>query len=470
MLFDIDKQTERDLNLFQDRSSDKPIFSIYSHTATKGGQEMMNKLFRTPVSDIELLQGRKDEINFFFAHDCVLKLKSRHLDFIEHYLNIDRIPLRNNIIDATFNGIINKLSENGNYWIISNGILHTVWLLNDLKIFINDTISFSLPETLKEDFDRIENFVELNILTKILIDRPENIKDLTFSQINNLDNLLRASKKNLFRELLSIVYKIDVLQTLSRMMKNDGFTLPEYSSESQPVFEVCDAFYPLLASPVPNSFTFNYDTNLCFITGPNMAGKSTFLKTMGLMIYLSHLGFPVPAKHMKTTVFDGLFTTINLADNLNLGYSHFYSEVQRVKEIVLKINSERKLFVIFDELFRGTNVKDAYDGSLMIISALAKIKGNLFFISSHILEVAENLENKDSILFNCFESELIDQTPIYDFKLKDGVSKERIGMIIIKHENIMEILDTVIEKQNTVSSSTGINNYHGDHNQKVSHK
>ena len=172
------------------------------------------------------------------------------------------------------------------------------------------------------------------------------------------------------------------------------------------------------------------------------------------MVYLSHLGFPVPAKRLKTSVFDGLFTTINLADNLNLGYSHFYSEVHRVKDIVSKINSERNLFVIFDELFRGTNVKDAYDTSLMIISALAKIKGNLFFISTHILEVAENLENKDSILFNCFESELIDQTPVYNFKLKDGVSKERIGMIIIKHENIMGILDRIVEKQNTVLSST----------------
>ena len=178
-----------------------------------------------------------------------------------------------------------------------------------------------------------------------------------------------------------------------------------------------------------------------------MSGKSTFLKTMGLIIYLAHLGFPVPAKKLKTSVFDGLFTTINLADNLNLGYSHFYSEVQRVKDIVVKISTKRNLFVIFDELFRGTNVKDAFDASLMIISGLAKIRGNLFFISTHILEVAENLNQQDSIMFNCFESELIDQTPVYDFKMKDGVSKERIGMLIIKRENILGVLDQIIEKQ-----------------------
>jgi DNA mismatch repair protein MutS len=165
------------------------------------------------------------------------------------------------------------------------------------------------------------------------------------------------------------------------------------------------------------------------------------------MIYLSHLGFPVPAKKMTTSLFDGLFTTINLTDNLNIGYSHFYSEVKRVKDLVTKINTDKKLFIIFDELFRGTNVKDAYDASLMIISALAKIKDNLFFISTHILEVAETLDQKDLIMFSCFESDLKDQQPVYDYKLKDGISKERIGLLIIKNEKIPEILDQIIKKQ-----------------------
>jgi DNA mismatch repair ATPase MutS len=178
-----------------------------------------------------------------------------------------------------------------------------------------------------------------------------------------------------------------------------------------------------------------------------MAGKSTFLKTMGLMVYLAHLGFPVPAKSLKTSIFDGLYTTINLSDNLNLGYSHFYSEVRRVKEVVGKLNTGKNLVVIFDELFRGTNVKDAYDGSLLIISSLAKVKRSLFFISSHILEVAEILDQNESIIFNCFESELVEKNTVYDFKLRNGVSKERIGMLIIQKENIIEMLENIAEQQ-----------------------
>ncbi|HEY5408903.1 MAG TPA: DNA mismatch repair protein, partial [Ginsengibacter sp.] len=228
---------------------------------------------------------------------------------------------------------------------------------------------------------------------------------------------------------------------------NEGFSLAEYYTEAQTVFDVVDGFHPFLASPVKNSFSFNQESNLCFVTGPNMSGKSTFLKTVGLMIYLSHVGFPVPAKSLKTSILNGLFTTINLTDDMNLGYSHFYSEVKRVKDIALKIKPGGRLLIIFDELFRGTNVKDAYDASLMIISALAKIRNNIFFISTHILEIAETIENKDTIMFRCFGSELINQQPIYDFKLKKGISEERIGLLVIKNENILQILDEIVRKQ-----------------------
>src|SRR3546814_20833413 len=75
------------------------------------------------------------------------------------------------------------------------------------------------------------------------------------------------------------------------------------------------------------------------------------------------LGFPVPATRMRTCVLDGLITTINLADNIGAGYSHFYTEVKRVKLVAERIQQTDRLLVIFDELFRGTNVKEAYERS-----------------------------------------------------------------------------------------------------------
>ncbi len=446
MFFEIDKQTSDDLELFDNRTG-KSIFAVYGRTATKGGQELMNKLFRGPASDLDFLQCRKAEINFFFNNNHCLKLSARTIDFIEHYLKVKRSPLHNNIIDATYDGIMNVISPDGDYWIIKSGILYTVQLLSDLKKFIEETEELEIPSNLLSDFELIRKFLSINAIRKIIIDPPQNIKDFNYKEINSLDYLFRRSHNNQLREVIGIVYKIDILQTLSRIMKKEGYVLPEYSTGEANVFEVADAFHPLLSSPVVNSFSFSNGSNLCFLTGPNMSGKSTFLKTMGIIIYLSHLGFPVPAKKVKISIFQGLFTTINLSDNLDFGYSHFYSEVKRVKEIASKISAERKLIVIFDELFRGTNVKDAYEASLMIISALANIKNNLFFISTHILEVAENLNKKERILFKCFESDLVDHTPMYDFKIKEGISQERMGMIIVNNEKIIEILNGVVESQ-----------------------
>ena len=443
MNFDLDKQTIRDLELFPEKRNDKSILSVYNRTATIGGQELLYEVFSSPVNNLDFLQNRQNEINFFVNNDCFFKFNSGQLDYIEWYLRNQRVPLKDNIIDATVDSVRNKLKPDSDYRTISEGILHIVRLLNKLDLFIEEARLFPIPSTLDKDLEKIDNFIDSKSLKKVM----SQSDDLSFTQINKLDYFFRVSHKILFREVLDAVYKIDILQTLCQLIRKDGFTLPNYCVEVKSRFEVIDAIHPLLSVPIPNSFTFDHDSNLCFITGPNMSGKSTFLKTMGVMLYLAHIGFPVPAKKLTTSLFDGLFTTINLTDNLNLGYSHFYSEVKRVKELVIKMNSERNLFIIFDELFRGTNVKDAYDASLMIISALAKIRDNFFFISTHILEVAENLVDKDSIIFRCFESELIEGQPVYDFKLKEGISKERIGLLIIKNESIMEILDDIVRKQ-----------------------
>lgn len=128
-----------------------------------------------------------------------------------------------------------------------------------------------------------------------------------------------------------------------------------------------------------------------------MAGKSTFLKSLSISVYLAHLGLPVPAKYMKTSKYNGLLTTINLSDNINKGYSHFYNEVLRVKYVAERINQVRNIFVVFDELFRGTNVKDAYEASLSVISAFSKLNKGFFAISTHIIEVADKLKDNKSI-------------------------------------------------------------------------
>jgi DNA mismatch repair protein MutS len=447
MAFYIDKQTIGDIELFSNRKKNQSILEFYNQAETKGGQELLFEIFHAPSSDIEFLSNREKDISFFYNTNCSLQLNPRSIDFIEYYLTIRRVPLKANIIDATYDGLSNHFKPDNDYFVITESIVNIAQLLIDLDLFIKSAKSFTLTKSLEVHFNEILEFITSKTIVNLLNNPPRKPKDLSFKQTNKLDNHFRIKEKLSFRNLLTIVYEIDFLQTMSRLMKTRRLVLPEFISSAKPVFEVKDAFHPLLDKPVKNSFSFGSDSNLCFLTGPNMSGKSTFLKTVGLLIYISHLGLPVPAKEYKTSIYEGLFTTINLSDDLNLGYSHFYSEVKRVREIATRLNDRKNLVIIFDELFRGTNVKDAYDASLKIISALAQINDNNFFISTHILEVAENLSDSNSITFKCFESELINHQPVYDFKLKEGISKERVGMKIIHKENVIQLLDQVIEKQ-----------------------
>lgn len=199
-------------------------------------------------------------------------------------------------------------------------------------------------------------------------------------------------------------------------------------------------FHPFLNHPIGNDVDFNIERNICFITGTNMAGKSTLLKAMGVAVYLSQLGFPVPAGYMKTSLFNGLITTINLSDDIDQGHSHFYREVLRVKQVAQKVNQSKHVFVIFDELFRGTNVKDAYDASLAIISAFTDVRSCFFVVSTHIVEVAHQLVKNESINFRYMETTFADGHPFNSYQLKEGITEERLGMWIVNNERILEII------------------------------
>ena len=103
-----------------------------------------------------------------------------------------------------------------------------------------------------------------------------------------------------------------------------------------------------------------------------------------------------------------------------------------MKNAAIALESSQPMFVIFDELFRGTNLKDAFEGSTEIIKAFARISNSTFYVSTHIIEVADELKSIENVCFKYFDATLKNGQPFYDYKLKDGISSERMGMHIIK--------------------------------------
>lgn len=447
MPFISDRQTLSDLGIINRDDKTPELFHYYDRTVTPGGQRKLFKLLRNPLSDRASLENRKAEISYFLELDKHLQLQRRPFMFVEHYLSNRHLPLRNNIIDAFRDKIANKLKASNDYYIIKEGIFHLTGILKNLKEFLELLKHTKPPATLCEDFDRMRKYLSEAPLERFLPKRPELAENLKSRQINTLDHFFRSDQKEELISVLDLIYKIDVMQSNCRLLKDAAFSLPEYAAEPNPAFEAEDCFHPLIVTPVANSLKLEGSKSLCFITGPNMSGKTTFMKTIGLLTWFSHLGFPVPAKKLTIPVLSGLFTTINLSDSLSQGFSHFYSEVNRVREMALALQKNGKMMVILDELFRGTNVKDAFEATLLVVRALAGIKESYFFVSTHILEVAEQLAGTINIDFKCFESTLNQNVPVYDYLLKQGISTERVGMQIIKNENIEAILDEIIRNQ-----------------------
>jgi DNA mismatch repair ATPase MutS len=254
--------------------------------------------------------------------------------------------------------------------------------------------------------------------------------------------VLRFSElRKKIQKLLYYAYDIDVYVSLAEVAQEESFCYAEIQEGEENLLEMKNVYHPLVPNAVGNDIRITEESNMVFLTGANMAGKSTFMKTFSIAIYLAHMGFPIPADSMRFSIQNGMFTTINLADNLNMGFSHFYAEVARVKKVAESVNQNDRLVVVFDELFRGTNVKDAYDATVAVADAFASKKKCTFIISSHIIEAGEQLKKmRDNVKFIYLPTIMNDKVPEYTYKISEGITEDRHGMIIIQNEKILDIL------------------------------
>jgi DNA mismatch repair protein MutS len=438
MLFEIDKQTLNDLAIFKNEHSPTSVFNLFNTTLTIGGKTKLEQIFNNPLISHEDLNERVEALKYLQAFPVKLDIDKQTCDFIEFYL---RQTSKSNTFFKTvslYKRLVYAFNSNNAYYVVRQGVDSTLKMITVLNQFFNRNDTERLPIKLKNIHSTIRQVLDGDLGTVAsLANKPK----LSTLEAARADHLFRNVCIEKIKALLEIVYELDVFTSVAHTGKNLGFNLPVIVKANGPVFTITDIFHPFVADPVYNTVKLDNNNNVCFVTGTNMAGKSTLLKTIGICVYLSQLGFPVPAASMQTSTFNGLITTINLSDDISKGYSHFYNEVLRVKKVAHKLNESNNLFVIFDELFRGTNVKDAYDASLSIISAFLKVHTSIFIISTHITEVAKALNQVENIDFKYMETTFDNETPQHSYLLKNGISDERIGLWIVKNEQIVELIE-----------------------------
>ncbi|MEE8304522.1 MAG: hypothetical protein V3S24_19045 [Candidatus Tectomicrobia bacterium] len=222
-------------------------------------------------------------------------------------------------------------------------------------------------------------------------------------------------------------YELEALNALAHY----GYLNPDHvfadvcdltESDRQPVFRARHLGHPLLpdAARVCNDLTLEHLGEIVLVTGSNMSGKSTFLRTLGINLCLAFNGAPVNAVSLQTVPFR-LFTCITVSDSVTDGISYFYAEVQRLKALLdaLQETHPFPLFFLIDEIFRGTNNRERLIGSRAYVQALAGGRG-VGVVSTHDLELIKLADGVEGIRNAHFREDIMEGRMIFDYKLRQG--------------------------------------------------
>ena len=276
---------------------------------------------------------------------------------------------------------------------------------------------------------------DLDSVGNILVSIPLNA--FSFYHIHRYQQLLqwKAHYAAHIEEWLQSVGEIEVLCSFANFSYNHpNFVYPTLNNKYEIAFEAVG--HPLIPSEqrITNDIILN-EQAFILLTGSNMSGKSTFLRTLGVNMLLTLAGLPVCARKANVHPLR-LLVSMRLADSLNDGKSYFFAEINRIQQIVKTLESER-CFVLLDEVLRGTNSEDKQHGTIKIVERLLSLQA-LGVLATHDIEVCNLSEQYPLQLQNkCFESIIENGELTFDYKLRDGVCKNKNATFLMKKLGII---------------------------------
>lgn len=255
--------------------------------------------------------------------------------------------------------------------------------------------------------------------------------------------LLEGWKKKSGRSLRTWLTTIGSFEELSSLAAirydNPEWGMPQLTHERQ-YLSARGMGHPLLPaeSRVCNDLDIKGPGNVLLITGSNMSGKSTLLRTVGLNMLLALTGSPVCAGEFKCSIMD-VYTSMRVNDNLEKKISSFYAELLRIKTIIEAASEDNSVLFLLDELFRGTNTKDRHTGAKAVLRKLSKL-GAAGLVSTHDLELGELEKDEEVKVKNYHFIEAYENRQlIFDYKLRPGISKTANAIYLMKMVGIDEL-------------------------------
>ena len=303
----------------------------------------------------------------------------------------------------------------------------------------------TLQEELRSDGKSVGQ--KLHSLARIVVDFDRRLNMIMGIVLNgllmwDLHCILRLEKwkLNSARELpgwFGILGEFEALNSLAGFRYNVPETIfPEIASDEL-IINATSLGHPLILpnENIHNDIIINRFGEFMLITGSNMAGKSTFLRTVGVNLVLAATGAPVLARNMQFKPVE-IITSMRISDSLSSRESTFYAELKRLRKIIDIHNQGQQALVLLDEILKGTNSRDKHFGSEMFIRQLIESE-SAGLIATHDLELSKlEAEFPDHIRNYCFEVQIDNQEFIYDYKLRNGVCQTMNATELMKKMGI----------------------------------
>ena len=257
----------------------------------------------------------------------------------------------------------------------------------------------------------------------------------------------KSKNKAFLKSWAEIVSEFEVINSFAGFSySNPTYTFPDITEKNNYVhFELLG--HPLISSNkrVCNDFHSEGDGNVVMITGSNMGGKSTFLRAVGVNIVLALAGAPCCAKYGQVTNLN-IYTSMRTQDNLRKGISSFFAELSRIEKMLKLIGSEKNIYFLLDEMFKGTNSEDRHKGGFSLINQLSELKTS-GIIATHDIELAKLSGNKKLVTNYSFNSEIKDDSMIFSYKLDPGICIDFNASELMKKSGI-KILSNISKVEN----------------------
>lgn len=258
-------------------------------------------------------------------------------------------------------------------------------------------------------------------------------------QIGNIDRWMKQNGQEIDRWKKAIA-EIDALSAIASFARNNpDYTFPKVDHSGTIIMKAKAAGHPLIPNTlcVRNDIETIADSSFFVVTGANMAGKSTYLRTVATNFLLANIGAPVCARSMLFSKAE-LFTSLRTSDSLASGKSYFFAELERLRDIVRQAESGRRTFVILDEILRGTNSADKQKGSIGLVRKLIDLPvGGI--IATHDLALGKLAEKFPEKVCNFrFEADITDDKQLsFSYRILPGIAQNANASFLMEQMGII---------------------------------